>query len=224
MNAVVDPDEAANRLPVGLRPHVIGDGTLVGCCLLDVEAIRPAGWPTLVGVHVRAAAHRISAEWVDRDGELVVGVFIPGRVSSSRAARAVGGRGFPGVYRAATTDVVDGGERIAWSVAPRSNADFGLRVAAVVAAGDASKVCEPIGGTCLDAVVGLSPGRDGRLEGARMEPAHRRAVPVELEGLDSPFLDTFATRRRAPSYLMRGVPVVWSASAQLAGSERAAAR
>jgi hypothetical protein len=33
VNAVVDPDEAAARLPVGLRPHVTDLGTVVGCCL-----------------------------------------------------------------------------------------------------------------------------------------------------------------------------------------------
>ena len=45
INAVVDPDEAAARLPVGLRPHVTDVGTVVGCCLLDVVRLRPAGLP-----------------------------------------------------------------------------------------------------------------------------------------------------------------------------------
>jgi hypothetical protein len=215
VNALVDPDEAAKRLPAGMQPHVVDGQTVVGCCLLDVETIRPQGWPALAGVRVRAAAHRISAEWVDPKGERVVGVYIPGRVSSSHAARAVGGRAFPGVYRAATTGLVDSGQSISWSVAPRWVTDFGLRVTAVVAAGEASETCEPIGGTCLDAVVGLSPGRDGALEGARMKPTHRRALPVDLVDLDSPFLDTFASVRAAPSYLMRDVPVVWSPSPQL---------
>ena len=65
INAVVDPDEAAARLPVGLRPHVTDVGTVVGCCLLDVVRLRPAGLPAVAGIGMRAAAHRISAEWDD---------------------------------------------------------------------------------------------------------------------------------------------------------------
>lgn len=36
VNAVVDPDEAAARLPICLRPHETPLGTVVGCCLLDI--------------------------------------------------------------------------------------------------------------------------------------------------------------------------------------------
>jgi hypothetical protein len=33
VNALVDPDEAAQRLPDGLRPHVTSHGKVVGGCL-----------------------------------------------------------------------------------------------------------------------------------------------------------------------------------------------
>lgn len=42
VNALVEPDEAARRLPTGLRPHIVGGGTVVGCCLLDIVDIRPS--------------------------------------------------------------------------------------------------------------------------------------------------------------------------------------
>ena len=42
VNAVVDPDEAARHLPPGIRPHLTAAGTVVGCCLLDIEHLRPA--------------------------------------------------------------------------------------------------------------------------------------------------------------------------------------
>ena len=50
VNAVVDPDEAARRLPVGLRPHVTALGTVVGCCLLEIDRIRPAYLPERAGM------------------------------------------------------------------------------------------------------------------------------------------------------------------------------
>src|SRR3954452_11966124 len=81
VNAVVDPAEAARRLPAGLRPHVVGGGTVVGCCLLDIAAIRPAPLPAVVGMSLRAAAHRISVEWDDSVGGTSVGVYVPLRLT-----------------------------------------------------------------------------------------------------------------------------------------------
>src|SRR5918994_217777 len=101
VNALVDPDEAAQRLPNGLRPHVTGEGTVVGCCLLDIVAIRPARLPAMVGTSLRAAAHRISVEWDDDSGATTVGVYVPLRLTHSWAAIAFGGRVLPGVHRRA---------------------------------------------------------------------------------------------------------------------------
>jgi hypothetical protein len=70
--------------------------------------------------------------------------------------------------------------------------------------------CEPIGGTCVSASVGLSPDRHGLLEAARMEPDHRRVQQVEIDYLDSAFLARFTTAQPAPSCLMSDVDVTWS--------------
>ena len=86
VNALVDPDEAAGHLPTGLRPHVTEGGTVIGCCLLDIDAIRPASLPAGVGSRLRAAAHRISVEWEDGAGATSVGVYVPVRHTDSRAA------------------------------------------------------------------------------------------------------------------------------------------
>jgi hypothetical protein len=61
VNALVDPDEAARRLPAGLRPHVVDGGTVVGCCLLQLDDVRPSPLPGRLGRSMRAAAHRISS-------------------------------------------------------------------------------------------------------------------------------------------------------------------
>ena len=63
MNALVDPDEAARHLPAGVRPHATGDGTVFGCCLVDLAGVRPArlAWSVEAGdsysVRVDASAH-----------------------------------------------------------------------------------------------------------------------------------------------------------------------
>jgi hypothetical protein len=210
VNAVVDPDEAARHLPGGLRPHVTGEGTVVGCCLLSLEHVRPAGVPAALGARLRAAAHRISVEWDDEAGT-TVGVYVPVRHTDSVAARAIGGRGFPGVHRAAAIRIDDEDDRLRWSVDPRRGDDrFAVRVEASPVPGDDTMSCDPIGSTCLAASVGLSPDRRGVLEAARMEPDRRAAQPVEVLVLDSRFLAGFASARPAPSYLMHDVDVRWT--------------
>ncbi len=211
VNALVDPDEAARHLPAGFRPHVVDGGTVVGCCLLDIDSIRPASLPGIVGTRFRAAAHRVSVEWEDEPRATTVGVYVPVRHADSRAARVLGGRWFPGVHRRASVELADDGRCLRWSVQPGHRAtQYGVSVIASIASSWTSMPCEPIGGTCLSAAVGLSPDRHGVLEAARMEPDHRRAQQVEIDYLDSAFLARFTTAQQAPSYLMRDVDVTWS--------------
>ena len=97
INTLVDPDEVTSHLPEGVRPHVTTGGTVVGCCLLDIAAVRPAPVPATLGSRLRAAAHRISVEWDDECGLTEVGVYVPTRHTDSRTAILAGGRRFPGV-------------------------------------------------------------------------------------------------------------------------------
>jgi hypothetical protein len=216
VNAVVDPDEAAARLPPGLRPHVTEVGTVVGCCLLDVVRLRPAGLPPVAGIGMRAAAHRISVEWDDNSGRTVVGVYVPTRMTDARTAVLAGGRLFPGVHHPARVAVRQSRGTLTWSVAARS-ADHPSSVCTVARPAPRSsgvECSEPVGGTCLTAVVGLSPGRSSALEAVRMEPDRRTARRVEIDDLDSTFLAGFATAAAAPAYLVEDVAVRWSPAVQ----------
>jgi hypothetical protein len=214
VNAVVDPDEAARRLPQGFGPHVTADGTVVGCCLLEIEAIRPAGLPAFVGQRLRAAAHRISVEWDDGAGETVTGVFVPVRHTDSRLAVALGGRWFPGVHERAHIEVLASEFDLRWRVDPFEAVGLGIRVAASVSAdASAGAMCDQVGATCLGASVGVSPDRRGRLEAARMELAHRDARAVTIESLESGFLDSFSTATLSTSYLICDADVTWTRAA-----------
>lgn len=217
VNASVDPDEAAARLPAPLRPHVTAGGTVVGCCLLDIVQLRPAGLPAVAGISMRAAAHRISAEWEDGAGQTVVGVYVPGRMTDARLAVLAGGRVFPGVHQAAHVRMHEERGRLRWSVAARAAGDpSSVRVAVRLRPHLVEdEGCEPIGGTCLAAVVGVSPRRNGRLEAARMAPDRRTARQVDVDDLDSTFLSGFATAVPGPAYLMEDVAVRWSPDPQV---------
>src|SRR4051812_21128407 len=208
VNAVVDPDEAARRLPPGIRPHATPAGTVVGCCLLEIEHLRPARLPAPMSVAQRAAAHRISAEWDNDDGEQVVGVYVPERRTDSRLAVALGGRWFPGVHQPADVVLRAPGAGLEWSV---HGGDFS--VAATVRVPEhttADLSCDSVAGTCIGANVGLSPNHAGALEGARMEPSRRVAREVVVDALESSFIAGFATAVPARAYLMEDVAVAWS--------------
>jgi len=214
VNALVDPDEAAERLPAGLRPHVTDKGTVVGCCLLEIDHIRPSRLPAVLGTRLRAAAHRISAEWDDETGVTTVGVYVPVRHTDSNAAAMIGGRWFPGVHRRAAMDVAESAEGLSWTIEPAGRTQgFGMRVVASTSTKTPSMPCEPIGGTCLSAIIGLSPDHHDELEAARMVPDHRLAQRVVVEQFESEFLASFTTARRALSFLMRDVGVTWTAAA-----------
>lgn len=215
VNVLVDPDEAATRLPPGVRPHLAQGGTVVGCCMLEIRDLRPSPLPSQMGVSIRAAAHRISAEWDRADGGTEVGVYVPIRLTDSRLAVLAGGRLFPGVHRTADVELVADDRSLSWYLNDGDRCS--IRVRATAYSDPVDEVCEPVGGTCIGANVGLSPRHDGVLEGARMEPANRRARLVSIEDLDSTFIGGFATAVAAPSYLMQDVPVTWRTEPPTAG-------
>ncbi len=204
VNATVDPDEAQLRLPDGLRAHVTDGSVVIGCCLLDIVDIRPTRVRALPGLHLQAAAHRISI--TQPDGS--VGVFVPARLTNARTARALGGRVFPGVHRAAKTSLRYRGDRLDWSVEPRVASHAGVRVS-THSIGEPAEVCPTGSGVCIHATVGYSPGFDGSLESASMFPSHRTAYEVVIDDLQSDFIDSFASARLAASFLMRDVEVMW---------------
>jgi hypothetical protein len=207
VNAVVDPEEAALRLPAGLRPHVTALGTVVGCCLLDITELRPRPLPAAVGIRQRAAAHRISVEWGSEHGETIVGVWVPDRRTDARLAVALGGRWFPGVHKPADVSIDLRADGLSWRFDDAG--DFLIDVDVSVPCAPV-EVCEVVAGTCLAATVGISADHRGGLEAARMQPDHRNARQVVVEKLESRFIEGFRSAVPAPTYLMENVSVTWT--------------
>ena len=214
VNAVVDPDEAARRLPPGLRPHVTAAAPSSAAACWRSSAIRPAGLPAVLGMRLRAVAHRISVEWDDGAGG-TVRVYVPVRHTDSRLAvgprrplvpgraRARPHRGRhrdgrpPVAGRARSTQPTGRRSGSRRSVSPRAAAERAIWSAA----------------TCLGAAVGLSPDHRGGSRRARMEPSHRDARAVTVDELESEFIGGFATARPATSYLMCDAEVTWTRAA-----------
>lgn len=161
-----------------------------------------------VSTSLRAAAHRIAVEWDDDAGATTVGLYVPLRLTGSRAATALGGRVFPGVHRRASIQLADDGRRVEWSV--EAGGSYSVCVDASARDAAPPAVCEPIGATCVGAEYGLSPGHGGALEADRMTPSHRQAQPVDVDHLESAFLASFSSAVPVPSYLVRDADVTWS--------------
>lgn len=210
----LDPDEAAARLPDGLRPHQTPVGTVVGCCMVDIAELRPWPLPAAVGIRQRAAAHRISVEWEDASGETIVGVWVPGRRTDAWLAVALGGRWFPGVHERARVERATRDDQLTWCV--DDGRDFYIRVGASIPS-ETAEICDVVAGTCLSAAVGLSADHRGGIEAPRMQPDSRRAREVTIDQLDSRFIGGFRTAGPAPSYLMENIAVTWTPSTSPAG-------
>lgn len=112
VNFRADPAVVQRLLPPRFRPKLHRDHAIVGICLIRLEAIRPAGMPSLLGFSSDNAAHRMAVEWTDAAGRQQEGVFIPRRDSGSRFNQLLGGRLFPGEHHAARFAVSDSGRRI----------------------------------------------------------------------------------------------------------------
>lgn len=216
VNQLVDPAEAAARLPEGMRPHVSSSGgVVVGCCLLAIDSARPWPAPAAVGKTVRAAAHRISAEITPSSGEVTRSVYVPGRHTDGLLPVLAGGRIVPGVHERAWIDLSVSDEAVSWDVRGRSashdGGGFNIRV--VADRTNAREATSEIADIVIGTELGLSPGhRPDAIESAELCPATLKAESVELSLLESEFLDSFTTAEPAETLLMSDVELVWRRS------------
>ncbi len=192
VNSWVDPDEVSPMLPSGIRPHVgTNGGVVAGCCMIEIAHARPWPAPRLVGICLRAAAHRISVE-VGPVYQPTLAVFVPIRHTNSRPAILAGGR-------VDVSEAAEGTDR------------FGITATAALS-GKAAVECE-VADIVIGTALGLSPGRRStQLEAVEMFPAQAAAQLVELELLDSAFLSSFHSAVEAETLLMEDVDVTWKPS------------
>lgn len=208
VNYWVDPAEAASCLPDGVRPHTGSNGgVVVGCCMIELDDVRPWPMPTGVGVSLRAAAHRISCEAGSQERP-VRAVFVPSRLTNALLPVLAGGRLFPGVHQRAEVQVSET-DKLQWVVRDRGRGDpFSIAASADLAKG------RPTGGEVAEIVIGttlgLSPGhRRGSIQAIEMEPDHLDAQEVELVDVESEFIAGFSTAQQAETLVMTDARVIW---------------
>lgn len=211
VNALADPAEVAPRLPEGLRPHVTGEGTVIGHCLVDLDQVRPAPVPRRAGIRLLAAAHRLAVEWDMPGGDTVVGVYVTTRHTNSALGCALGGRWFPGVHQRAALRVDRVDDHVAWTVDPEGSTDPSIHVEAELRRQRADPAGDRVAAACLLPTLGVSPGHRGSPEAVRMQAEHQRGELVEVRQLRSDFIDSFGSARPAASFVVRDVEVLWSA-------------
>src|SRR5258706_3061420 len=104
VNYTVAPDIIQKIIPQPFRPKIYEGKAIVGICLIRLKHIRPKGLPNFIGISSENGAHRIAVEWTEND-EIIEGVFIPRRDTSSLLNTLAGGRIFPGRHFHAKFDV-----------------------------------------------------------------------------------------------------------------------
>ena len=129
----LDPDAVVHLVPGPFSLQLV-NGYAVGVISLDrVTALRPRGFPAVMGYTCENAAHRIAVEW-DQDGRTATGAFVLARHTDSQLGAAFGDRFFPGARERAEFEVVDAPSAL--SVAFTSRDDRTTVEAAVVVTKD----------------------------------------------------------------------------------------
>jgi hypothetical protein len=115
-NYRADPEVIQAILPTDFRPKLHHGKAVAGICLIRLEHIRPKCIPEIIGLSSENAAHRIAVLWEDENGETKEGVYIPRRDTNSFWNQLAGGTLFPGEHHKAVFEVIETGDRIAFSM------------------------------------------------------------------------------------------------------------
>jgi hypothetical protein len=229
VNYRADPSVIAGLLPHGLQPALVNGWAVVGICLIRLAHIRPYGLPAAVGITTENAAHRIAVEWETEQGKRP-GVYIPRRDTASRATVLLGGRLFAGVHQRGQFESHETPSRVRVRYA---TLDHSVAVDAEVELTvnlNGSRLFDNLDEASTffrTAPVGLSPGRDDRVEAMELTTDRWQIEPAVPVRVSSSWFDD---RARFPAgsvtldsaLVMRNVPVTWSGVTWEGGTPRAA--
>jgi Uncharacterized conserved protein (COG2071) len=192
VNYRVDPAIALKLVPRPFRPQVVNGEAVAGICLIRLAQLRPKGLPSGLGLTTENAAYRIAVEW-ETDSGWRSGVFIPRRVTNSRATTALGGRLFPGVHQRATFTVKESHDTLDVYCEQHDGTGRVALTATVAGALPPSKLFSDIqaasdffaAGDC-----GYSPGANpARYDGMRLRARSWPVAPLAVTALASSFYD-----------------------------------
>jgi hypothetical protein len=191
VNYRIDPAAVMRQLPSHFRPQLVSGWAVGGVCFIRLGGLRPAHFPSVVGMKTENVAHRFAVEWDDDQGTQV-GVFIPRRDTNSRITALAGDRLFPGLHHLARFTVQEHGADIRIGVASRDGT-LGLSVAAHETTSLGGELFDSL----EDAVAFFRRGSLGysasdvtdRFMGVRLESQRWDARPVTVEHMASTMFD-----------------------------------
>jgi hypothetical protein len=229
VNYRADPGVVAALLPAPFRPKLARGMSVVGICLIRLEAIRPRGVPAPIGLASENAAHRIAVEW-DEGGVTREGVYIPRRDTGSRANVLAGGRVFPGVHNHARFTTHEANDQITIDLASDDGTvrvQVAGRVADALPAESVFASLQEASAYFEGGSLGYSATRDPRrFDGLELRSRFWRVEPFAVESVASSFFEDPA--RFPPgsatfdcALLMRGIPHEWHGRGQFITAEPA---
>jgi hypothetical protein len=223
VNYHVDPTVLAPLLPAPFRPKVVHGVGMVGICLIRLKKLRPAFFPSWLGVSTENAAHRTAVEWED-NGAVREGVYVRRRDTNSWFNALAGGRLFPGFHYHARFTVQETPDH--YHVALRS--DDGITSMAVrgrrtdrLPASSVFCSLEDASAFFQGGSLGYSATPDpSRFQGLELRCLHWRVEPLEVEEVRSSFFEEQSYFPKGSiefdcALLMRGIEHEWHGKADL---------
>lgn len=223
VNYHVEPGVLTPLLPPPFRPKVVHGVAMVGICLIRLKKVRPAFFPSWLGISSENAAHRTAVEW-DENGTVREGVYVRRRDTDSQLNAWAGGRLFPGIHHHANFAVEESVDR--YQVALRS--DDG--VTGMEVRGHRAEVlpASSVFGSLEEASTFFRAGSLGysatphpsRFQGLELRCLNWRAELLEVEEVRSSFFEDKSLFPRGSiafdcALLMRGIEHEWHGKSDL---------
>ncbi len=191
INYSIDQDILAGFLPEPFRPKTVGGRGIVGICLIRLRAVRPKGFPDLVGISSENAAHRMAVEWSE-NGIQKEGVYIPRRDSSSYLNALAGGRIFPGVHNKSNFLVDETDVRFSLELSNEDGTSLSLKAKAEVDWPKESifKTLKQASDFFENGAIGYSPTKQPSVyDGLKLKTFNWKVSPLTVEKVKSSFFD-----------------------------------
>jgi hypothetical protein len=223
VNYHVDPGVLAPLVPAPFRPKVTHGTGMVGICLIRLKNVRPAFWPSWLGISSENAAHRTAVEW-DENDTVREGVYVRRRDTSSWLNALAGGRLFPGIHYHAKFAVKESVDRFEVGL----QSDDGVTSMSV----DGRRADELPGSSVFRSVeeassffqagsLGYSATPDpSRFQGLELRCLNWRVEPLEVEEVRSSFFEDRSLFPKGSiefdcALLMRGIEHEWHGKSDL---------
>jgi hypothetical protein len=223
VNYRVDPCVLERLLPAPFRPKVVRGVGMVGICLIRLKEVRPAFFPSWLGISSENAAHRAAVEW-EEGGAVREGVYVRRRDTSSWLNSLAGGRLFPGIHSHARFTVEETADR--YHVALHS--DDGVTSLSVrghrtdeLPTSSVFHSLEEASGYFQGGSLGYSATHDpSRFQGLELRCLDWRVEPLEVEDVRSSFFEDESYFPKGSvefdcALLMRGIEHEWHGKSDL---------